>query len=671
MTGPVVSVLLLLVLAFGSYGVGSLLLRRIRGWQGVLEKAVFAVPLGMASVGYLLLVLGLLRQFHRPVFIGLLVLLGVAGLWFLRDLLTLRQTATVRIADAPPRPVAFTGGAALALIGACTLLAALAPPSSLEWDALSYHLAAPKVFLREGRVLFIPYDHHSNFPFTLQMLYTLMLGVGSEGGAKLCHWLCGALTVASVYTFATRHFALMGRGKTIGLLAALFVAATPMVIWEATVAYVDLATTLYTWLSLYALINAAQAVDTGGDGETDGLSVSWLLVSAVLMGFALGTKYTVIAYWGFLLLGILGWHYATTRRWAKQTLPHAALWGAVSLAVGAPWYVKNVLVTGNPVYPFAYGLFRGRYWNAENARLYEAAQADLGMAKTPVNLLLDPWQATMLPEAAEFTEYFVFALAPVFVALLLALPYLGRRLSHTSFWLLLFGAGAYAAWFFSVQQTRYLLAGLPPLALVCAEALLLLWSATHAARYAAATVAALTAAWGVYIAGGLAFWGVRDFQGNRVASPAWPVVSGQMSREEFIARRAPGYGAASLWINANTPPDAKVAIFDEVRGYYLDRPYAWAQPNHAAGLFPWDSYADADAWLADFKRRGYTTLLLGALDPNTPDDGQVWRPFLAEAVRGDKVVLAHEEPAGIAFVKQEGQDQPVPVRLIVKVYRIR
>jgi 4-amino-4-deoxy-L-arabinose transferase-like glycosyltransferase len=99
------------------------------------------------------------------------------------------------------------------------------------------------------------------------------------------------------------------------------------------------------------------------------------------MGLALGTKHTVLGFWGLLLAGILGWHLVTTRRWAKEALPHAALWSGLSLAIAAPWYVKSWLYTGNPVYPFFFGLFGGRYWNAENAVQYAQDQAQFGIGK--------------------------------------------------------------------------------------------------------------------------------------------------------------------------------------------------------------------------------------------------------------------------------------------------
>ena len=662
--------LLLLDVFCGAYGIGCLLLGRVGRNLGRGERVLFAVPLGMGVLGYLLLAFGLARLFRTPIFVALLIACVAGAAVLLRDLLA-KPTPKIQKRPANGGVIAACG-VILGLIGIGTFIAALAPPSGLEWDALSYHLAAPKVFLREGRVFFLPYDHHSNFPFTLQMLYTLMLGVGSVAGAKLCHWLCGALLVASIYTFGAQHCGTV-RGRTIGAIAAVLVAATPMVVWEATVAYVDLATSLFTWLSLYALFNAAQAsgVLTDEEPPPNGLSVPWLIVSAVLMGFALGTKYTVFAYWGFLLIGIVGWHYAVTRRWAKETLPHAAIWGGVSLLVASPWYVKNILTTGNPVYPFAYGLFGGRYWSAHNAALYTADQAKLGLPKTPVNLLLNPWQATMLPDALPFTEYITFALSPIFVALVIAALLMGKRLSRQSWYLLLFGIGAYAAWFFSVQQTRYLLPGLPALALVGAEVLVVLWETSRLTRYAAALTAALSVAWGLYLAGGLAFWGVEDVQGNRAAAPAWPVVSGQMSADEFIHRRAAGYGPAEQWINANTPPNTEVGLFDETRGYYLDRAYAWATPNHAAGLFGWDTYTSADDWLRDFKRRGYTVLLIGAVPPSSQNDGQQWRVWLPEAVQSGALTLIDEEPAGSTLMPGHGQEPPVRVPLTVRVYQIR
>ena len=232
MTESLISLLCLASLICLSYAIGSVLLRSLGFWTGFAEKIVFSVPIGAGCVSYFLLACGLLREFRPPLFYALLGAGLLASPLLIRDVVRGRRAPTEPVNT--PLPIVAVSVAVLSIIGLCTLISALAPPT--QWDALSYHLAGPKTYLRAGRIFYIPYDHHTNFPFTLQMLYVLMLGVGSVGGAQLCHWLCGALLTASVYTFVVRHFAPSGRGNSIGLIAAVIVASTPMDLWEATVA---------------------------------------------------------------------------------------------------------------------------------------------------------------------------------------------------------------------------------------------------------------------------------------------------------------------------------------------------------------------------------------------------------------------------------------------------
>jgi hypothetical protein len=192
-----------------------------------------------------------------------------------------------------------------------------------------------------------------------------------------------------------------------------------------------------------------------------------------------------------------------------------------------------------------------------------------------------------------------------------------------------------------MQQTRYLIPALPAFAVVAAEGLVLLWNERSlASRWLAAALATLSVVWGVFLAGGIAFWGVPGVFGDALP-PVWPVVFGKISRAEYVARHTRGLGRVCQWINTNTDPKAKVALFDEVRGFYLDRDYVWAQPDHAAGLLPWDTYRDADDWLADFKRRGYTVLVENTTQ--WTEDGTRWRSLFAEAVSTGKVAFAFED----------------------------
>lgn len=635
---PLVGVPLFLVFAAALLAIGSTVLYRVRGLftSGAAEDVLFALPIGMGLVSYVVLVCGLLRFLHAPALVGGVLAAGAACAFLL---LARRQKngTPPNTEDAPPSTKSLfqmAGFAALGVLGLLTALAALAPPGGLEWDALSYHVADPKIFLHEHRIFYLPYEHHSNFPFLLQLLYALPLGIGSIAGAKLLHWACGVLLALAVYTFALRHVPNDENPKAVGLLAALLVASTPLVLWEATVAYVDLATALFTFLSLYALTLGPQNGRTSGNDS--------LVLSAVLMGFALGTKYTVLGFWGMLLVGILVWQWNRSGNNAGATLRAGVLWGIISLAVAAPWYVKTLLYTGNPVYPFFYQIFGGRYWSVHNAALYSADQAKFGLGKTPVDLLLGPWQATMergiIPPNRGwiFTEYITsgFGLAPAILALVLAAGFLlprAKRLPCAFGPLAWFGAGVYLFWFLLMQQTRYLIPALPALALIAAYVLVQAWERQSLARWVGATLCTATVLWGGKIA-----W--------QIAAPTLPVVFGQQNASDYLLRTGVGMRGlypACQFINENAPSDAKVALFDEPRGFYLNRPYLWAEPNHAESLLPWDTYQNGADLIADLQKRGYTVLLIGA----QPDGGAAsnknpdrWRVLLNDALRYDTAV---------------------------------
>lgn len=609
----IVFVVLLAALAFGG---GAFFLRRLPT-TSVLERLAFAVPLGLGLVADTILGLGLLGQAKpAPLTIGVLALSVPLAMLGYRSL-PRQEKAQEQSAGALGIAIALV----LGLCGLIALVGALNPPGELEWDSLSYHLAAPKRYLQQGRIYYIPDDHHSNFPFTLQMLYLWMLSLGSVSGAKLCHWLCGVLLTVAVYTCGARHFS-----KVVGQVAAVIVATTPILLWESTTAYIDLALALFSFLSFSAALNALipqpllpQRPEERGRGEGH---PSWLLLSAVLMGLALGTKSTALVFWGMGALGLLV---------CRVPLKKALVWAGMALAVGLPWYLKTFLYTGDPVYPFGWKLFHGRYWNEAAALGYAKDQAAFGLGKDPLHLLLAPWNVTMEPGLIPpggkgiFTEYVLFGLSPVYLGIGIALPLLVRRWDRVAVASLLWGLGISATWFFMMQQTRYLIPALPAFALACAWGLA---QAGKLAQRAGGALVALAALWGTYLAL------------TQLLAPM-PLKALEV---------------AETWINANAPQDAKVVLFDETRGFWLERPYIWGQPNHAPGLLPYDSYTDADTFVADFKRRGYTYLLQNTFFTNlvAKDEDPAWtkwRTLLAQAVEQGKVEL----------VQSIGQNGPIMI----------
>ncbi|HEX2999040.1 MAG TPA: hypothetical protein VHR86_02230, partial [Armatimonadota bacterium] len=184
--------LLLLITALAS-GTGARVLRHLGLEESpAVERACFALAIGLGCIAYGILALGLLHLLRLlPV---LLLLAGFAilgarpgmalGRAFFRALRQRQSGGVLGLA---------TGGMVAVLL-LLALVAALAPPSGGDWDGISYHLADPALYLRQGRIVGLFWESHSNFPFTLEMLYTLALLLHSPGAARAFHWLFLALS---------------------------------------------------------------------------------------------------------------------------------------------------------------------------------------------------------------------------------------------------------------------------------------------------------------------------------------------------------------------------------------------------------------------------------------------------------------------------------------------
>jgi hypothetical protein len=268
-----------------------------------------------------------------------------------------------------------------------TFVLTLAPPNGADYDSLTYHLAAPAQYLRFGRIVDLPYDHHTYFPFTMEMLFLFGLALQGPVLAKLFHWLMLPLCCFALVAMGRRHLTTRA-----GLFGAALFASIPLVQSEATTAYVDLGFTAFVLLAFLCFANWLSSHD--GEENSNVTNDSWWLASSgAFCGFAIGTKYL-----GFLTFGWLGlWALGTMIRRRNFQVKPLLLFAVFAIVLGGGWYVRNWLWTGNPVFPFAYEIFGGRGWTAQMAADYTRDQAVYGFGRSPSDWLWLPWRFSMTP----------------------------------------------------------------------------------------------------------------------------------------------------------------------------------------------------------------------------------------------------------------------------------
>lgn len=451
------------------------------------------------------------------------------------------------------------------------LIPALAPPSGSDWDSLAYHLAIPKLYLQHGGFYYIDFASHSNFPFLVEMLYTPALSMNDPAGAKMVHYLYGVLLVLAVVMLVRKHF-----GAKAAPLAALAIAGMPIVMWEATTAYIDLATALYTVIAVYLLLDYLDKSERRS-----------LIGCGIAAGFAASTKMT-----GLVLIPMLG-IWLLIDRWAAERRvewKRALVFGGVALLVCSPWYIKTLIYTGNPVYPFFYSIFGGKDWTQELAHTYTVLQSHFGMGHDLGSFVMLPFDLTFHSE--KFYDTPGLFVGPILLAAI-PLLFFVRRHSRKLLGLTLFFLAQMVIWFALTQQSRYLIPAFAILAVIIAAIAYSdeRFKVTRAALY---VVFAATAAFSVLMLVGL-------------VQAAAPVVFGPETQEEYLSKTLSIY-PAEKWINENTPTTSKVALFGDTRGFYLNRDYVWADPGHNARFT--QDYASVDDLIAYLKRQGITHAML-------------------------------------------------------------
>jgi len=543
-----------------------------------IERRLFGLATGLVLIAYYVLALGLFGALYPVLILAGFALAGVLGFG---EYIPIYNEISKALAKVRLSLVGWLASVFYAIFALTSFIGCFAPPTaSFEYDSLCYHLADPKIYLLHHRIIYLPWESHSNFAFTMEMLYTVGLSLHSIALAKLFHWTSAAICVVAVFLIGRRIHSIK-----LGVVASLLFASLPLVFWEAGTAYVDLGATAFGLLSLLAL--SAYLIEEKSDP-------GWLRTATIMMAIMVSIKATSLITASFYATAILAIE-LLRKRGAKRAIAAAGLFGICAVALGSVWYVKSWIITGNPFFPFGYSLFGGRHWDAANAQTYAASNGVFGVGHRPVDLLLAPWNLILylmptisapdgFPKPFNDNQTFLASLSPLFPASLFV-PALWRQKTPPAIKALAaYGGVSLVVWFVLTQQVRYLLPVIPVYCQLVAFVAVELWSTKLIAR---------TALWSLLVVSVL-FSSAIAFQ---LISLEGPVVFGTTSRATYISSGLPSYPAFQF-LNNLTPLSDGVAFYGEPTDFYCDHPYMWAEPGHGI-VIPYDTMSgpsDLKAW---------------------------------------------------------------------------
>lgn len=583
---------------------------------GLNETEVFGLAglIGLTFLGWAIFFL------IKPMYSHYLMYAVMAGLWFFR---------TTRVKNVQFAP----WHAAIIVIFVFGLISALSEPSGMEWDTLAYHFAIPKLWISgmEGTT-YIPFIHHSNFPFAIDSLFTGGLAAGHESMARAFTLLIPALGAITLSGLLKRRGHEAAVAWTLILLFGM-----PVMFSQLGTGYIDFSHGIYFGLgAIYGLLSLTED------------EPRWVL-AGLLIGGAMASKTTgMLAGVGLVAVTLLLGLRKASPKGSWRGLGIAA---GLALVISGGWFVRNVVNTGNPVYPFFYGVFGGKGWDQWRADTYANEQKSFGVGVTDGKLnpayaghaILglgyqpgryinpNPQAGTGFPNGAVGAAWVV-----AFAASLANL-----RRSKIAVAGSIFLGVQLLAWLALSQQARYLGGTYVVGAFLAADLLARRDSVSMVLRSLVVVQALYT--------GYLQFTILTQSQLNALINPRYysmndltPFANDAEKVNEYAGKQS-------------------VALYDEVFGYLLNVPYMWANPGHSM-LIDQDSTTTPDAFVASLKKAGMRMVYVnvtyaepefrqrwiaaltgqGTLTPEDEkslraDKGLAWKWLLAESVRLGKL----------------------------------
>jgi len=476
------------------------------------------------------------------------------------------------------------------------------PPVSK--DALTHHLAIPKLYLNHGGLYEIPFARFSYYPMNLDLLYLIPLYLGNDIVPKFIHFSFSLLTCWLIFGYIKHRINFIH-----ALFGVLFFLSIPIIVKLSVSVYVDLGLIFFSTASLLAFLKWIES----------NYRPKYLILSAVSCGLAMGTKYNGLIVFFLLTLFV---PFVYSRYGLKKNnaffkaLSNGLFFFLIALLIFSPWMIKNYIWTHNPIYPLY-----DHWFNPQDV----TSQSALGLFKIRSSIYHESWwEIALLPVRIFFQgqdgnpQYFDGKLN----IFLLFLPFLAfyrvksdsDTIKNEKKILLAFAALFFAfAFFSSGLRIRYISPILPPLVILSVFGLkkfsdIVLNLNSAISRKIGRSVIFLIIIFSFipnahYIFSQYKY--VRPFE----------YLSGTLSRDEYIEKFRKEY-PVMRYINENLPQDARILFFYlGNRGYYCDRDHVFdMQKRSSTGVsMLWEAVKRSNSpeeVLTELKNRRITHLLI-------------------------------------------------------------
>lgn len=513
-----------------SFGIG----KKTIGWLKLetvtfIEDLSVSLGLGLGILSIIVMVMGGFKL-YQPFYAYLVLILLFA--FSINTLITWVKTFTSKWKLYSGNRFSFLGAIFLIILVfslAAAFLSSLAPPAS-EYG-ISVSLATARRYIMNGGIYNIPSSYVANLPGGMTMLQVLGLLVYGPSVARLISFLFFLLLAICIYSMTRKFF-----HRKIALFATAITVSTPFIVKLYLIDHPFIGSIFYSFMALYCFI-----CWSGSSRQIQDENLGWLIMSGIFTACSLSMGFYAM-FTPLVLLCMIFYRILTA---PKDTEVHEIAAKLLCFIIPfvlfiTPLFIRNLIITGSPVFPF----FAGR-----------SLGLNIEAVKSLWGYLLPLWYVPFDKEIALRNFFYIGPVYLVFFPGIFLIKEIGK-------------AVRILISYFSIYFIVYLLVGrkliflytlIPVVSIVIAYIIINMYGRQKYFHKAVIGVFLLSIVINFYT-----IWPWASIQGKI------DTALGYSTRSEYLAGAVSGYSAME-YINKHTPSNSKILLLGENRSFYIER----------------------------------------------------------------------------------------------------
>ncbi|MGE3975236.1 MAG: ArnT family glycosyltransferase [Bdellovibrionales bacterium] len=267
------------------------------------------------------------------------------------------------------------------------------------------------------------------------MQFVTGLAFGNGTTAQLLQFINCLVLGLGLFSIGLRYF-----HPIIAYIALALFIANDSVVLHSTAALVDLGAAFFSTFAIYAFLNWLEESKR-----------EWILMAGLMAGFSTAVKLNTAFLMGVLL--------ATVFIYALYRKEFRAFWGfgACFLLTAGPWYLRNWIMIGNPVFPMYPEIFGYTFWSKDEVNsLFGFLEVQTAHERSFWAFLQMPYNM-----AFRMMAYIMEARYTSWLFYLLPFTVWALWVSSISRWLFFFALAHAVFWFSGVHNMRHFFPALP------------------------------------------------------------------------------------------------------------------------------------------------------------------------------------------------------------------